>query len=130
MMPKKLKTVNLVMDTTIRDALDTHARAINALIEGDTELDTSWQVVGERGMPQFQNSWHNYGTPYAPLSYRKDTAGYVHMQGRIIGGEIDTVVFNLPLGYRPATTLVIASPMGGSGWIQINADGDVRIITP
>lgn len=129
-MPKKLKTVNMVMDTTIREALDTHARAINALIEGDVGQDTAWHAVGERDEPQFLNSWHNYGEPYAPLSYRKDAAGYVHVQGRVIGGEVATDVFLLPLGYRPESTLVIASPMGDSGWIQIGADGYVRIISP
>jgi hypothetical protein len=123
-----VKTGHSIRDNATRDITETLARTVNALIDGDVK-DTAWHEVGAADEPEFQNSWHNYGYPYATLAYRKDSTGYVHLKGRVIGGAVDTVVFTLPLGYRPESTLVLASPMGATGWIEVGASGDVKIIT-
>lgn len=91
--------------------------------------DADWHEVGESGEPVFQNSWGNYGGIYATLAFRLDASGYVHLKGRATGGADDTIVFTLPVNYRPAKTRVFNTEMEAAGRIEINVDGEVTLAT-
>jgi len=56
----------------------------------------SWTV------PTLLNSWVNYGSGYNAVGYFKDNLGIVHLRGLVKDGTINTTVFQLPNGYRPA----------------------------
>lgn len=58
----------------------------------------------EKQIPELLNGWTNYDEGYEFISYWKDKMGIVHISGLIKSGATaaETVIFNLPTGYRPA----------------------------
>lgn len=66
-----------------------------------TISDTTWRIVGGSGEPAFQNSWTNYGAPYASAAFGKDPVDTIFIRGAVTNGTSGTVVFTLPTGYRP-----------------------------
>lgn len=54
--------------------------------------------------PTFVNSWINYGLGFNPCGYWKDSYNVVHLRGLVKNGAIGSVLFTLPVGYRPANT--------------------------
>jgi len=66
-------------------------------------LDT-WHLVGATGEPAFQSGWSNVSSQGHPLAFRKDPFGKVMLRGVVSGGAVDSVIFTLPAGYRPAST--------------------------
>lgn len=80
----------------------------------------------------YQNSWTtNDGTP---LGYFKDNFGLVHIRGSITGGSTanGTVIFTLPLGYRPQYKQHFVIPAytnttWGTCEILVNTDGTVAL---
>lgn len=92
-----------------------------------------WHVVGDPGEPKFLASWFSIGTSYGPVSFYKDQAGIVHLEGPAgggsgIGGE---EIFKLPAGFRPANHTFLAFPVlcecdgrleisGSDGAISVN----------
>lgn len=78
--------------------------------------------------PTLINSWVNTGGVHETAGYYKDYFGNVHLKGRIQGGSIGTVVFVLPVGYRPSATLTLSIVGGGDyGQLSISTDGSVSI---
>lgn len=67
-----------------------------------------WIIVGTfpgdagttEDSPPFENSWANVGDPYQKLSFRLGPTD-VFLRGKVTGGADGTVVFTLPLFYRP-----------------------------
>jgi hypothetical protein len=73
------------------------------------------------------NGWNSTGLP--TLQYRK-LGDIVYLRGGIKGGTNGTVVFNLPVGYRPVTftaTLPTLVQGGLLGYMPINPNGDVQV---
>ena len=67
--------------------------------------------MGAPGEPAFENGWANFPA-FAPLSFYKDRLGYVHVQGDVrhdMTNGCGTVIFTLPAGYRPATSLGVVA---------------------
>lgn len=91
--------------------------------------DADWHEIGGSGEPVFENGWGNYGGGYEELAFRLDSSGFVHLKGRTTGGEADTVVFTLPINYRPAKTQVFNPEMQASGRVEIGANGEVTLAT-
>jgi len=54
--------------------------------------------------PALQNGWVDQGGGTTPAGYYKDTLGIVHLRGHIITGTFvdGTLLFTLPVGYRPS----------------------------
>lgn len=80
--------------------------------------------------PTLQNSWTNYGTAYQGAGYWKDKCGVVHLCGLIKGGTTaaETVIFALPVGYRPATSeKFFAVSMNAICVIDVYGTGNVAI---
>jgi hypothetical protein len=61
----------------------------------------AWKV------PTLLNAWQNYGAPFNPVGYWKDSNGVVHFRGSLAVGTIGTTMFQLPVGYRPPYTEVL-----------------------
>lgn len=84
--------------------------------------------VGAAGEPAFQNSWVNYDAADAgrQARFRKDPTGRVRLAGTIKTGATGTVVFTLPVGYRPPGYVsATVSASGGQAVCQVAADGTV-----
>jgi hypothetical protein len=83
----------------------------------------SWHVVGAAGEPAFVSPWANYGGGFAGAAFRKGPDGKVALRGLVAGGATNTVIFTLPVGYRP--------PAGSNGVIlpisATNTVGEIRI---
>jgi microcystin-dependent protein len=93
--------------------------------------DADWREVGDSGEPDFQNGWENSGGSYETLAFKIDSAGVVHLKGRIQGGTPNTVIFTLPLGYRPNKKIRFVVPYkGGERNIIIHPNGDVQDMSP
>lgn len=87
-------------------------------------LQEEWQT------PTLLNSWVNYGTGYESAYYCKDKCNIVHLTGLIKAGvtTAETVIFNLPEGYRPkAIEKFFAISVDSICVIEISATGDVKI---
>lgn len=90
--------------------------------------NTNWIYVGNTGAPAFQNSWVNFGSPYANASYRKDTNGIIYFQGLIKSGTVGTTAFVLPPGYRPVTNHLMTVPSNTAfGQLLLQPDGSVNV---
>lgn len=94
-------------------------------------MDT-WHTVGSTGEPPFQNSWVNYDTTtYAAAGFRKTPDGRVSVKGLVKTGATSTVVFTLPVGYRPPRTVsFVAQVSGGTCQVMVQSDGSVLVNPP
>ena len=81
---------------------------------GLVPADAAWQNA------TLVNGWVNYGAPYAPVSFRKDGWGFVHLRGLAKTGPAASVMFTLPAGYRPAA--------GDQQFIGVLANGAMAFI--
>jgi len=75
----------------------------------------------------YSNGWVSYGGDHAPV-VRKDDSDIVTVTGAVKNGTATagTIMFTLPVGYRPAATYRTAtSSVGSVARIQVNRDGTV-----
>lgn len=77
--------------------------------------------------PTMQNGWINYSTTYQYAGYRKDESGTVHVKGLVKSGTVNTSVFTLPVGYRPAYNHIFPSD-SNSAIERVDAYADGRIM--
>lgn len=78
--------------------------------------------------PTLQNGWANYGDGFTAAEYWKDSDNVVHVSGLIKdGGTADgTVIFTLPVGFRPGLKQLFPSTLSsGIGRIDVNDNGNV-----
>lgn len=77
--------------------------------------------------PTLLNSWVNFDTGANALAgYRIDDDGMVHLKGRVKTGTPSSVVWTLPVGYRPPAHLVYGTSSNGAfGEFIILSDGSV-----
>jgi hypothetical protein len=80
--------------------------------------------------PTLLNGWVNITTlpDYAPIGYRKDEFGNVTIRGLIQNGTVGSIIFYLPLGYRPSKQVSLACIGNGSlAYIRVFPDGSVKL---
>ena len=93
-------------------------------------------IVGQPGEPAFQNSWVNFDTSVYPAGrsarFRKYPDGRVRLAGLIRGGANGSVMFTLPVGYRPYAagtnsplTIAVTNASGGLANISVDTNGGV-----
>lgn len=79
--------------------------------------------------PVLLNGWSNYGSGYKAAGYYKDKERIVHLSGMLNNSApAGTVLFNLPISYRPAGgSLIVMAPNTVTGFTQItvNSNGNV-----
>lgn len=86
-------------------------------------------LVGAVGEPAFANSWANLGGAYQTAGFYKDVTGRVHLRGVVTGGTVNTAMFVVPAGYRPALNLIMAV-RDGAGALQrfnVQTNGNVSM---
>ncbi len=74
--------------------------------------------------PTLVNSWANNGGGFAPATFWKNPSGEVHIEGVVIGGSAGSVIFTLPVGFRPllgSQIFAVQSGTAGQGRITIAA---------
>lgn len=77
--------------------------------------------------PVLGNSWVAFGAPHPPLQYQIFGV-VVRMRGFIKSGTINTVIFNLPVGYRPSAQLLFpANSSGGYAAVTVDTTGNVEV---
>lgn len=79
-----------------------------------------------------QNVWKNFGGSWARAGFTKDAQGVVHLKGLITDGivALGTVIFNLPVGYRPSEdrvfpVLTYNGIIVKHGRVDVRVNGDV-----
>lgn len=80
--------------------------------------------------PIFLNGWQNLGGGQTLVGYYKDSAGWVHLRGSACAGTMETAMFSLPEGFKPANTIHLACVSSNDtsdifGSIYIPSDGNV-----
>lgn len=76
----------------------------------------------------FTDSWVDFGSGYAPVSYTKDTNNFVHLRGCMKSGVVGNSAFTLPAGYRPGYFVqapCISNSSSNVAWITITTGGAV-----
>lgn len=76
--------------------------------------------------PTLQNGWVALSAGHSQPKYRKDQFGVVHLKGVVVTGTINTAIFTLPVGYRPALASMFAVLINNVfGKVSIENDGRV-----
>lgn len=96
---------------------------------GTWQGDTAWTA------PTLQNSWAQVAGWTTP-GFRKDALGFVHIRGRMNGGNSNTVCFTLPAGDRPGggtnlfslTATDSSDAILGAAYCFIQSTGTVTMI--
>jgi hypothetical protein len=107
---------------------------------GNLNLNGSLNISGNINEENFiaaslQNNWINYtiNPGYAAAGFHKDKKSIVCLKGLIRNGTAtsNTVLFNLPAGYRPAERMIFAVMNGNttSGRVDVLPGGAVLIMT-
>lgn len=76
--------------------------------------DADWTSVS------FSNSWANFGLGFETAQYYKDVLGFVRIRGLIKSGSVGSAAFTLPVGYRPALNIIVAT-------VSASLFGELRI---
>ncbi len=86
--------------------------------------DDIWHEVGAAGEPAFANNWVNYGSGFTTAAFRKDSMGFVHLKGLVKTGTVNTTIFTLPAGYRPALTSMFVC-VGNTGSAEVSTRNNI-----
>jgi hypothetical protein len=85
-------------------------------------LNEAWQT------PTLLNAWTNLGGGFNTTEYYIDKESVVHLKGIVKNGTIGTVIFSLPVGYRPTAQYVFTVISGtGFGRVDVASNGDVIV---
>jgi trimeric autotransporter adhesin len=107
-------------DATPEEVLDVEG---NITLSGSI-INEAWQT------PTLQNGWFNFGFGHSPARYYKDKENRVQIVGTITSGTINTLLFTLPVGYRPsARYCFVVVNNGGTGRVDVFPDGTVLMIS-
>lgn len=85
--------------------------------------DTGWIT------PTLLNSWVNFGAPYRTCQYRR-LNGVVYVSGLLKSGTTtaNTVLFNLPAGFRPSANLFFGTQSNSAmATVQLAGNGDLSL---
>jgi hypothetical protein len=98
------------------------------------EISKANRQQGQWIAPTLLNGWVNYGGTYDTIGFYKDEFGIVHLRGLIKSGtgSAGTVLFYLPVGYRPSITNLIPTLSNNASTItpvsiEVYADGSVKL---
>lgn len=75
------------------------------------EADVSgydWIYLGTAGAPALLNGWSDYGGAFASPRFCR-RGGVVYIQGLVKTGTLNSVIFTLPVGFRPSQTLLMSA---------------------
>jgi hypothetical protein len=99
----------------------------HSLTGADIRRPEPYHEIGASGEPPFKNGAHNFGDGFSTAGFFVDREGIVHLKGTVTATE-DTVIFNLPPGYRPNQELFISTIATVSpARLFIHPNGDVEV---
>ncbi|ALP35779.1 hypothetical protein ASL14_05980 [Paenibacillus sp. IHB B 3084] len=86
------------------DSVQQNSSRVSALENKKADKDSPAWIT-----PTLLNGWLNYDSVRRPLSYYKDSMGWVHVQGYLKGGTSTpgAVIFSFPEGYKPETPIEV-----------------------
>ena len=99
-----------------------------------TGLDSGWHYLDAPGEPDYVAAWNFYdgqGKTWGPGRFRRDAAGCVFLELMITGvTNVRTVLFTLPVGFRPNQVVLCAIAAGSSGQsvIEVTPAGVVSVV--
>ncbi|MBT2750022.1 MULTISPECIES: hypothetical protein [unclassified Lysobacter] len=102
---------------------------------GQTRRSTAAAVTDLRKgtwlLPTLYVPWANYGDAFANAAYRKD-ATRVQLRGLVKGGVGSSVVFTLPVGFRPPAQQIYVAVCDAQSpaRIDVRSNGDVAVAQP
>lgn len=80
--------------------------------------------------PTLTSPWVNFGGVFQAAKYRKTSEGLVMISGVVTGGSSGSTIFTLPVGYRPAASLLFASMSNYAiARLDVTAAGAVSAVT-
>jgi hypothetical protein len=80
--------------------------------------------------PTLLNSWANYGTGFHNAGYSKNSFGIVHLRGMVKSGTINTAIFTLPAGFRPAAKHLFTTTANSAiARVDIDTSGNVVCVS-
>jgi N-acetylneuraminic acid mutarotase len=106
----------------------------NQLLKLDTfgDVNISGKIPIENfTAPSLLNGWVNYDNTFSNAGFQKDNENLVNLKGLIKNGNAssNTILFTLPVAYRPAERLVFTAPSSAFlGRVDILPSGDVILI--
>jgi phage minor structural protein len=115
--------------------IDQTITGINNSIQGINQTISGIETAITPGVKQnaiLGNNWVNYGNDFEEAVYWRNSTATIELSGMISGGTVNanTVLFNLPIGYRPRAIERFQLPtMGGWCLIDILPNGDVTLIS-
>jgi hypothetical protein len=76
------------------------------------------------------NGWQHYGAPYGEAGYRK-VDNMVYITGVVLGTAVDTIAYNLPKNFRPASTryFPVATDNDSIGHVMIDRNGNLTMVS-
>lgn len=81
--------------------------------------------------PSLINAWANTGAGFSPAGFIRDSMGFVHCRGNIVGGVNGSICFVLPVGFRPVAFGNYAMAAGNAGstvYAQVAPTGAVEVV--
>ncbi|UJB19298.1 MULTISPECIES: hypothetical protein [Lysobacter] len=102
---------------------------------GQTRRSTAAAVAdlrkGTWQAPALVAPWANYGDAFAAAAYRKD-GGRVQLRGLVKAGAGGTVIFSLPVGFRPPAQQIymVASDSSVPARVDVKTNGEVLVSLP
>jgi hypothetical protein len=119
---------NAVTTKKIKDgAINGNKVKDNSLTARDIKAPEPYHEIGAAGEPEFENGAQNFGQGFSTAAFFIDNEGIVHLRGTVTATR-DTVIFTLPVAYRPSQTLFISTVATVSaGRLFIHPNGDVEV---
>ena len=121
-----VSTGNIVAGAVTSAKLDTNI-AVDGTFSAGSITQPSWIS------PTLLNSFTNYDASiYQPAGYFKDLSGRVYLRGLLkrSAAALNTPIFTLPVGYRPAKlTLFALMAANLDGRLDVDASGNVFVAT-
>lgn len=86
--------------------------------------------LGATNEVAFSGTWVPYAAGHEDPGYYKDPFGRVQLSGTTKNGTSGTVIFNLPVGYRPKARLIfVVITDTGIGRVDVLGTGDVQHVS-
>lgn len=86
-----------------------------------------WHYVGDMGEPAFETGWGNIGGSIVPTRFRLNGLGETEIEFGCTGGDPDTIIFILPVGFRGAYTQEWACSDGAGLTANVRADSSGNV---
>ncbi len=103
------------------------------LLNAEKRTDGPWIYVGGTtdDSPPFENGWDNVGGTATPARFRWRLDGNLDLELAVGGGDLGTVIFTLPDGWRPDydARLTAVDDTGTVAIIEVLTDGSVSYAT-